>query len=406
MEILPTAVLYFIIHLALVIICACIHALHPKTGSLLFSFVPSFSMVSIFTHFVFYFVSKLETNFINKIKYRDIHMNYQQKKIIDEQKAQKTNNLKNCYFFIGIFMFVLVFFATIFVLKINCRLHSIGKNKTVWLSDILQFPFKHSFRPKPRNSREEFEMKYDYNTSFSAVIIAPMVEEIFKYTFIMLSIVVVKFFKKYDVIRNNFSSGSNRNSRRNSYYDIQYCYHMKCLMFTFIAVCIGGGLAMYENFGYLLFCEWAHFSKRKLWNERMCFKQIDSTNDGNWAGISRGMFGATFHCMTAIIIVNIFYWWMIKFPVKYKTKYKIKLRLFWLMLSFPICISPSIFLHASYNYWAQLGIGLAELIWAITTVIVLVVLYRNVYFIQLYYEWKAKESTKCNSEKLQIIRIE
>lgn len=359
-------VVYFLVYLALIIICACIHGIHPYTGIFFQSVVPSLSLVAIFAHYVFCFVSKSNTNGST-----GNNNNLNKSKIYDNK----------LYFIAGIIMFVFVFLTTIFMVKILGAVPK-EKNEIGWISAILKFPFDHSIAGKDSDGQSRLRFYYPYQ--FIVVIIGPLFEECFKYVCIVLSIISIKMLQKCGCIKNNLSC-KNTSSTSDSGSYTQYYYQMKCLMFTFIAVCISASFAMFENMWYLMFCEWSHTADKQIWNQGLCFSPIRSAAEGNGRGIMRGLLSVPGHVMDAVITVNVLFWWMKRMPKSCTNKIMdFGLKIIWCLLSFPISIFISVLLHASFNYWLPM-LG-SILFLGISITIVVVILHRRNRFIRTFFE--------------------
>lgn len=358
---------YSMVHLGLIIICGCVHVIHPKTGSILFSAIPSLSIVVISAHFVFVFVPKWNGS----------------SKSLKDNITTEDNNQRNrinnwhLYYYTGIIMFVIACLATIFVVKVNGKLFwCMNKEKEIaWISDFLKFPFKHSLAGKDSDGKPRITFHYAYQ--FLVVILGPIAEEMFKFVCILLSFAAIQLILKFGCIKSRMHNSSSNSDISGKYF--KYCNHMKFLMLTYIAICISAAFAMYENFWYLMFCEWSQISREKIWNEGLCFSPIKSAAEGNIRGIARGIFTVPMHCMTAVLIANLFYWWIRKIPNSSKRSIDLAMKCIWSILLLPISLTSAVFFHSNFNYWLPMGCSI--LILGILNILVVLVIGRRYHLI-------------------------
>lgn len=307
----PIFMKYFAFHETIVLIFGGLYYLQPDIGVVCLSILPGLSIIGIFSHF-------LLTQF-NKHKH----------------KVESTF-FSIQHYLVAFIIFILGLSSICFIYKTNTYLSTLlpmklipglSTSTEIIISNILQFPQLHSMIPLSDDTKVA---PFNYRISFVGSIIAPIVEESFKYLLLSLTFPISfiwSFSKKHTQLTKQISNSD---------------YSVQSLFIMFIALCGGCGIAIMENIGYLAACQWQITQGYCLPN-----KNFDILG----AGLARGIFSVPFHCVTSCIMADVLCVWMnidISFFHKNTCLYIIKF-----ILSYPISLIIPIFLHSSFNYWMK-----------------------------------------------------
>jgi len=330
---------YFAFHECTVLICGGLYYFQPDIGVLCLSILPGISIISVFLHF-------LLTQFKN-INLKNIKNN-EPKNDDDErdEEAIKTKISSTYYsckhylvallvFIIGLSSIYLIYITNTYLSTlVPIRYDQEEMSETMsFIGKILQFPHSHSMRH--RTTDFESRMRpFNYRISFVGSIIAPVIEESFKYLLVFLTFPIVFIW--------SFVNRKLKNKHGLIFMPTYSDYCIESLFVMFIAVCGGCGIAIMENLGYLAACQWTSTRPYCLPNRNF---------DILGAGLARGIFSVPFHCATACIMADIVCMWMnTNIKCFNKNKYTLALKF---ILSYPISIILPVFLHSSFNYWMK-----------------------------------------------------
>ena len=319
---IPLCMKYFAAHELVVLLCGAIYFCQSDIGVIFLSICPGISIISIFLHFL---LTQFKV-FTKKQKKRS--------------RLMETNFLSLKHYLIAVCVFILGAASIILIYLTNTYLSTLvplqltpesSPSYQIFIGEILKFPRSHSWSQQmTQEEATNTNKSFNFRISFVGSIIAPIIEESFK--FLLLSLTFPISFIWSFIIKRKSSSSS-------SYID--YC--AQSLFIMFIAVCGGCGIAIMENLGYLAACQWSV-------TRHYCLPNKDFDILG--AGLARGIFSVPFHCVTACIMADIVCMWMntnlcscfgsngcaqsIKF-----------------LLSYPISIVIPLFFHSSFNYWMK-----------------------------------------------------
>jgi len=202
-----------------------------------------------------------------------------------------------------------------------------------WITNILKFPYNHSMMKIDPEKRRPF----DFRMSFVGSIIAPIVEETFKFGLVCLTLPIPFLWRFY---RNQFNVDERAKSSTTRRYTE---YNVESLFIMFIAICGSCGLAMMENIGYLAACQWENTISYCLPNENQ---------DILGAGLTRGIFSVPFHAVTAAIMSDVLCVWIHSQRIDFFQHSRMHLALKF-VASYPVSITIPVLLHSNFNYWMK-----------------------------------------------------
>ena len=331
MSTIPIFMKYFAFHELLVLICGGLYHLEPNVGALLLSIIPGISIISIFIHF-------LLTQF-NQIKQKKKQSIHDTRNISEIKLKIKQTYFSIHHYLVAISVFIIGLLSIFLIYQTNTYLSTLVPIKyeaeemsdiMVFIGKILKFPHSHSMQ---QNEDLHKTKPFNYRISFVGSIIAPIIEESFKFLLVSLTF-PIGFIWGFAYKRYGGFSGTWQVSKKYS----DYC--IESLFIMFIAVCGGCGIAIMENIGYLAACQWERTRSYCLPN-----KNFDILG----AGLARGIFSVPFHCVTACIMADILCIFM-QTNCLNKNKCAVFIKF---ILSYPVCIIMPVFLHSSFNYWMK-----------------------------------------------------
>ena len=361
-SVVPIFMRYFAIHECVVILCGALYWLQSDIGALCISIAPGLVIIALLSHF-------LLTQF-------------------DVEKVRSTFHSIRHYL-VAFAVFISGAFSIYLIYHTNTYLSSLLPKRTVkdphsihlWISNILQFPQKHSMI-KVDGQNEDKPRPFDYRLCFVGSIIAPIIEETFKFGLLCLTFPVPflwRFYKDQIAIASRKVAGKspgkyNKNKlKRNSQnmasqnmmfqdmtsqdmassshspvsthlaHSIHSEYCIESLFIMFIAMCGGCGIAVMENIGYLAACQWQSTNAYCLPNKNQ---------DILGAGLARGIFSVPFHCVTAGIMADVLCSWIYSKRITFFEQSPIHLVLK-MVLSYPVAIALPTLLHSNFNYWMK-----------------------------------------------------
>eukprot|EP01084_Bolivina_argentea_P072068 130891_1 len=300
---IPVFMKYFAFHECLVLGCGGIYHIQPDIGVLCLSILPGISIIGIFIHFLtIQFDSIIARCTFHSIKHYLIALTV---------------------FVIGTCSICLIYHTNTYLSTLvpNTLIPGISTSTQLLIRQFLQFPHNYA-------SFVDEHKPFNYRISFVGSIIAPIIEESFKYLLLSLTFPISFIW--------SFARNTAKNSASYTHYSVQ------ALFIVFIAMCGGCGIAIMENIGYLAACQWPTTMGYCLPN-----KNFDILG----AGLARGIFSVPFHCVTAGIMADIVCCWMnTNIACFHKNRCLFVLKF---ILSYPMAIVVPVFFHSSFNYWMR-----------------------------------------------------
>jgi len=301
----PSFMKYFAFHESVVLLCGALFFIHSDSGVVFLSVFPGLSVIAIFIHF-------LLTSFDRSLL------------IVKSTFFSLKHRL------IAVLIFVVGALSISCIYRANTYLSTLVPTELIpeqansvelALYHFLQFPYNHSAR-KLSAADADANRPFNYRVSFVGSIIAPIIEESFKYLLVALTFPLTFIW--------SFRSQRNKHSTAD--------YSVQSLFVIFIALCGAAGIAIMENLGYLAMCHWETTRTYCLPNKNM---------DILGAGLARGIFSVPFHCVTACIMADTLCAWLSMHTTHVHTA------LLKYVSSYPISIALPVFLHSSFNYWMK-----------------------------------------------------
>jgi len=308
---IPLFMRYFAFHESLVLACGALHYLHANTGVLCLSVLPGLSIIGIFIHFI---TTQFDKG-VGSVERAFFSMRHYVVAV--------------CVLLVGMMSIYAIYHTNTYLSTLVPQSAHSYTAESSWqlIGEILQFPHTHSMK---QADGEEAQKPFNYRISFVGSVIAPIIEESFKFLLLSLTfpLTFIWAFVYNKVDRNALSTYSD------------YCAQSVFVMF--VALCGGCGIAIMENVGYLAACHWPSTREYCLPN-----KNFDILG----AGLARGIFSVPFHCVTACIMADTVCAWMnAEIACFHRNKFMIGVKF---VLSYPISIVFPIFLHSSFNYWMK-----------------------------------------------------